>query len=86
MRPPLPRVPANKKKLSYLDSRDFETIEARIEEAEIALGAKRAALDDADVVRDPARLQQALLAIEEAQEQVDLLYARWSELEEKLTG
>ncbi len=86
-KPPVaaPRPP-NKKKLSYLDSREFETIEGRIEEAEILLGEKRAALDHSEVVRDPARLQQALHEIEKAQEQVDALYARWSELEEKLTG
>jgi ATP-binding cassette subfamily F protein uup len=77
---------ASRKKLSYLDSRDFETIEMRIEEAEHLLAEKRAALDSSEVVRDPERLQQAVLAIEEAQAQIDALYARWSELEEKLTG
>ncbi len=75
-----------RKKLSYLDNRDFETIESRIEEAEHLLSAKRAALDDATVVSSPDRLGEALAAIETAQAQVDLLYARWSELEAKLTG
>ncbi len=74
---------ASKKKLSYMESRDFETIEDRVDEAEKALAAQRAALDDAEVVRDPERLQQTLQAIEEAQDAVDTLYARWSELEAK---
>jgi ATP-binding cassette subfamily F protein uup len=73
-----------KKKLSYLDNRDMETIEARINEAERQLTEKRAALDDAAVVTSPERLQSALVEIEAAQQVVDILYARWAELEAKL--
>jgi ABC transport system ATP-binding/permease protein len=76
----------SKKKLSYLDSRDFETIEERIEQAEQLLATKRRLMDDPDVVRDAHRLQAALQEIDEAQSAVDSLYARWAELEEKLTG
>ena len=83
--PDADRSPA-RKKLSYLDSRDFDTIESRIAEAEQVLMTRRAALEDADVVRDSRLLQQALQQMEEAQQKVDGLYARWAELEEKLTG
>ena len=83
--PDADRGPA-RKKLSYLDSRDFETIESRIAEAEQVLMTRRAALEDADVVRDSRLLQQALQQMEEAEQKVDGLYARWAELEEKLTG
>lgn len=78
--------PAPKKKLSYLDRRDFETIEERITEADQTLAKKRAALDDSEVTRDPKLLQTALGEIEQAQTVVDDLYARWAELEEKLSG
>jgi ATP-binding cassette subfamily F protein uup len=73
-----------KKKLGYLDSRDMDTIEARITEAERELASKRAALDDSAVVTNPTRLQSALAEIETAQQTVDLLYARWAELEAKI--
>lgn len=73
-----------KKKLSYLENRDWETIEARIGEAEQTLAAKRALLEDPVVVRDPARLEQVYRETEEAQSAVDALYARWAELEEKI--
>ncbi len=78
-----PRSPV-KKKLSYLDSRDYETIEERIAAAERALTEKRGLLEDPEVVSDGQRIQEALKEIEEAQKAVDTLYARWTELEEKL--
>ncbi len=82
--PPPPLAANPKKKLSYLDTREFETIEARIAEAEQALEAKRAALQDPEVTRDGRRLEVAFREMEEAQTIVDGLYARWSELEDKL--
>lgn len=72
-----------KKKLSYLDARDFETIEARIAEAEQLLAAKQALLEDPAVFADPERIRAAMQEVEEAQANVDSLYVRWSELEEK---
>lgn len=74
----------SRKKLSYLDSRDFETIEDRITGAESKLAEKRRLLEDEQVVRDPKRLQNALRDVEEAQATVDALYARWAELEAKI--
>ena len=74
-----------KKKLSYLDSRDFETIEDRIAEAERTLAAKQAQMENPAVFTDPERIHAALREIEEAQANVDALYARWSELEEKIS-
>ncbi len=73
-----------KKKLSYLDNRDLETIEERIMEAEETLSASRALLEDTDVVTNPKRLADVYKQIENAQSAVDVLYARWSELEGKL--
>lgn len=75
---------ATKKKLSYLDNRDFETIEERITQAEEILAESRAALEDAEVVRDPHQLQEALRQSYAAQAAVDALYSHWGELNAKL--
>ncbi len=75
---------AAKKKLSYLDSREFSTIESRIADAERALSAARARLEDPDVTRDPKRLADSYREMEQAQSSLDALYARWVELEEKI--
>jgi len=67
-----------------LDSREFSTIEGRIAEAERALTAARALLEDPQVARDPKRLADAYRETEQAQSALDALYARWVELEEKI--
>jgi ATP-binding cassette subfamily F protein uup len=72
-----------KKKLSYLESREYDTIEPRVAEAEELLQAKRERLEDPEIVSDAARLLAAQVEMEEAQEKVDTLYARWAELEKK---
>jgi ATP-binding cassette subfamily F protein uup len=72
-----------KKKLSYLDARDYATIESRIAAGEELLAEKRAVLELQEVVTDAARLQAALVDVESAQNAVDALYARWAELEAK---
>ncbi|MFL6447456.1 MAG: ABC-F family ATP-binding cassette domain-containing protein [Bryobacteraceae bacterium] len=78
-------APPARKKLSYLDSRDFETIEERISTAEDVLASKRSLLEDSEIARDPKRLQDALRGVEEAQAAVDQLYERWAELEAKIS-
>jgi ABC transport system ATP-binding/permease protein len=81
---PVPQ-PAGKKKLSYLEAREWATLEDRIAEAEDALRTARAALEDPAVATDAARLQAALAEAEAAQQRVDTLFGRWAELEEKQT-
>ena len=73
-----------KKKLSYLDARDYSTIEARIQAAEDNLAAKKAILELPEVVTNPTQLQIALAEAESAQNAADTLYTRWAELEAKL--
>jgi ABC transport system ATP-binding/permease protein len=72
-----------RKKLSYLEAREYATIEQRIAEAELALKAKEAALEDPAIVSDAPRLVAAHAEMDEAQKILDALYMRWSELEEK---
>jgi ATP-binding cassette subfamily F protein uup len=73
-----------KKKLSYLDAREYETIEQRIAAAEQTVEVTRASLEDPAVMRDAVMMHQAYRDFEAAQRAVDLLYARWAELERKL--
>jgi ATP-binding cassette subfamily F protein uup len=77
--------PPGRKKLSYLDSRDFDTIEDRISAAEEVLAGKKELLEDGEIARDPKRLGEALREIEESQAAVDQLYERWAELEAKIS-
>jgi ATP-binding cassette subfamily F protein uup len=74
---------AGKKKLSYMDARDYATIESRIAAGEELLAEKQAVLQLPEVVTDATRLQTALAEVEAAQNAVDALYARWAELEAK---
>ena len=77
-----PQVSA-KKKLSYLEAREWADIEERISNAEGVLLAKQSMLEDSAIVVDADRLQTALAEVEAARTQVDTLYARWAELEAK---
>jgi len=72
-----------KKKLSYLEAREWAGIEDRIAEAEAELQRHKVALEDASVATDAGRLQETLTQMESAQQAVDALYARWAELEAK---
>ncbi len=72
-----------KKKLSYIEAREFATIEERIGRAEQELLAKRAALEDPAIVSDRLDFRDIYAQFEEAQKAVDRLYARWDELEKK---
>ncbi len=84
--PATQKTPAGggKKKLSYLENREWQSIESRIAEAEQALAQWKALLEDQAVMRDPLRLAEAYRKIESAQSELDPLYARWVELEEKI--
>src|SRR3984957_1057096 len=80
---PAPKAAAVKKKLSYLEARDYETIEHRVTEAEVALEAQHDAVQDAASAGGKL-LDAAMAELEKRQSAVDDLYARWAELEKKL--
>lgn len=73
-----------RKKLSYLEAREYETIEARIAEAEATLQQAQTAAHDPAIASDATRLQLALNELSTAQAKADALYMRWAELEAKL--
>jgi len=76
---------APKKKLAYLEAREWEQMEERILEAEQSLEAARAAMQAPEVVSDAFALQQRYAEMQAAEAEVAKLYARWAELEGKMT-
>lgn len=74
---------SGKKKLSYLEAREFAAIEQKVEEADARLTAAHDRLDDPAVATDAIALQEALAEQAAAQEVLDALYLRWAELTEK---
>jgi ATP-binding cassette subfamily F protein uup len=80
---PAPKAAAVKKKLSYIEARDYETIEHRVTEAEVALEAQHDAVQHA-AAKGGKELEAAMEELEKKQSAVDDLYARWAELEKKL--
>ena len=73
----------SKKKLSYLEAREYASIEDRVEAAEERLNAARDLLDEPSVATNADALTAALHEMEAAQSAADELYARWAELTEK---
>jgi ABC transport system ATP-binding/permease protein len=78
------RTSLTRKKLSYKENRELETIEQRVADAEREMQVKHDALLDPVIMSDGGRLQAASLELEAAQKMIDELYARWVELEAKL--
>ncbi len=72
------------KRLTYLEQKDWETIEARIHDAEADLARQEATLHDPVIASNAARLGTAADATDKARGIVEELYQRWAELEEKL--
>jgi ATP-binding cassette subfamily F protein uup len=78
------RASLTKKKLSYKENRELETIEQRVADAEKEMQVRHDALLDPAIMSDGVRLHAASLELEAAQKAIDELYARWVELEAKL--
>jgi ATP-binding cassette subfamily F protein uup len=82
-RPPVKPSAPVRKKLSYMDAREYAGMEQRIAEAEQLLQTRRAELENPAIASDAQGLLTAQAGLEEAQKSLDTLYARWAELEEK---
>jgi ABC transport system ATP-binding/permease protein len=80
---PSSRPETQKKKLSYIEAREYAGIEQRIAEAEQVLQARRAQMENPAIASDGPRLLAAHDELESAQKNLDALYARWAELEGK---
>ncbi len=73
-----------KKKLSYMEQREYAGIEGEVEAADARLATARDRVEDPAVATDARALTEALAEMEVAQEALDGLYARWAELTEKV--
>jgi ATP-binding cassette subfamily F protein uup len=72
-----------RKKLSYLEAREFAAIEQRVEESDARLAAAHARVEHPEIATNATALQEALAELDLAQHENDALYARWAELTEK---
>ncbi len=79
-------APPPKKKLPYREAREWESMEQRIVESEQTLAINQAKLQDPAVTADARLLERTYAEMLAAQKAVDVLYARWAELEAKLSG
>ena len=72
-----------RKKLSYMEAREFATIEQRVEASDTRLEAARDRVASPEIATDAAALEDALKELEAAEAESHDLYARWAELSEK---
>lgn len=79
-------VKPKKVKLSYMDKRQWETIESDIETAELELEAASKKMEDPEIIADPSKLQESLEILQAKQKRVEELYETWNRLEEKMNG
>jgi ATP-binding cassette subfamily F protein uup len=77
------KTATGKRKLSYLEAREFAAIEQSVEESDARLAAARSRVDDPAIASNAGALQEALLELDQATRENDALYARWAELTEK---
>ena len=80
-----PKSKQSRKGLSHSEQKEWDKIEGLIVKAEAAVTACQAATEDPAVTSDATALQARYTALAEAQTNVERLYARWTELEEKRT-
>jgi ATP-binding cassette subfamily F protein uup len=73
--------PAGPKRLTYMELRELEQMEAAIMSAEEALHAAQQQMSDPTVLADHVRLREVCQRADDAQQKVGQLYARWEELE-----
>ena len=74
---------SGKKKLSYLEAREFAAIEKQVEQSDARLAATRDRVENPAIATNATALQDALAELDAAQHENDTLYARWAELTEK---
>ena len=70
-------------KLSYMEQREYDAMEAKIHDAEAKAAAAHERMSDPAVIADHVKMAQACRDAEAADAQVAGLFARWEELEAK---
>jgi ATP-binding cassette subfamily F protein uup len=75
--------PPARKRLTWNEQKEWDNMEAAILEAEAQVETFQSQVSDPDVVADRAKMHEACQRLSAAQQEVERLYARWSELEGK---
>ena len=73
-----------KKKLTYAERLELESMEETLLAAEEELEGWKKQMDDPEIMSDAAQLTECCTRLEECQLQVEAVYARWEELEARL--
>ncbi|MGZ4779768.1 MAG: ABC-F family ATP-binding cassette domain-containing protein [Thermoanaerobaculia bacterium] len=73
----------SRKRLTYLEQRELDGMEETLLAAEERLEFARTRAEDPSIATDAAALQERFTELAAVQEEVDRLYARWTELTEK---
>jgi ATP-binding cassette subfamily F protein uup len=76
-------ISTGKKKLSYIEQREYNGIEALVDKADVRMAAAHDRLEDPAVTSNATALTEALAEMEAAQHEHDAVYERWAELTEK---
>ncbi len=84
--PEKPASPKAKGRLTYMDQREYDQIEERISTGEARVEELQQKMELPEVTSDPAKLDECWQELERGQKEVEQLYSRWDELEEKLSG
>ena len=71
------------RRLAYLEQREWDGLEAAVLGAEARVAEARRRAEDPSIATDAGMLQKRLSELGDLQAQVDRLYARWAELDEK---
>ena len=71
------------KKLSFHEQREYDSMEARILEAEAARDACQKEIERPGIATNHTELQKAMHALDSAEQTVEELYRRWTELDSK---
>ncbi len=72
-----------KKRFTWNEQREWETIEQRIADTETTVQACRLEMEDPAILADHKKLAEVCARMDEAQQTVHKLYARWEELDQK---
>ena len=73
-----------RRKLSYMEQREYDTLEKRIDEADARLRAAEQQIQNDEVVVNPEALTAALAELEAAKADHHAFYERWVDLTEKV--
>ena len=76
-------APSGKARLSWKEQRELEGMEDSIHAAEASVETLQSRVVDPAVMVDHVKLHEAYDALAKAQEEVERLYARWAELDQK---